>query len=67
MDFSQARSGDVGVNFSRVDRRVAEQLLDDAQIGAVFEKMRGEAMSQHVWRDVALDSRPANAAFDAPP
>ena len=39
------------VNLRRADVRVAEQFLDHAQVRAVLEQMRGEAVPQHVRRD----------------
>ena len=43
--------GNLRVDLGRRDRGVAEQLLDDPDVGAVVEKMRGERMAQHVRRD----------------
>jgi hypothetical protein len=38
--------GDVGIDFRRADVGVAEQFLDDPQIGAVLQQMRGETVAQ---------------------
>ena len=42
------------------DRHVAEQLLDDAQVGAVIEQVGGARVAQHVWRQLHR-SRPTRA------
>src|SRR5262249_37302209 len=42
---------DVGVNLRRGNVRVAEQSLDDAQVGAVVQKVAREGVPQHVWAD----------------
>ena len=57
VDIAQPTARDVGINFRGADVGVAEQFLDDAQVCAVFQQMRGEAVSQHVRSDV-----PAHAA-----
>lgn len=36
----------MGVNFRSLDIRVTKQFLEDADIGAVFQHMRGEAVAQ---------------------
>ena len=38
----QARRRDVGVDLRRREALVPEQLLDDAEIGAALEEVRGE-------------------------
>ena len=50
---------DVGVELRGRQRRVAEQLLDDAEIGATFEEVRRRAVPQAVRADVggAVDGR----------
>ena len=67
MHFPQPAPGDVRVNFRRADGRVAEQFLDYAQIRAMFQQMRREAVPQHVRRDVALDAGALDAIFNALP
>src|SRR6478672_12019938 len=47
----EARRRDVGVDLRRREALVPEELLDDAEIGAAFEKMGGERMAQRVRRD----------------
>ena len=61
---AKAVAGDVRVNLSGVDAGVAEQFLDDPQIGAVFQQMRGETMTQHVRRDVAFNARTPGPDLD---
>ncbi len=58
VNFPQARRADVRINFRGADVGMAKQFLDDAQIGAVFQQMRGETVPQHVRRDVARRCRP---------
>ena len=67
VDFAQASSGDVRVNFRGADGGVAEQFLDHPQVGAVFEQVRGETVPQHVRRNVARDAGEAHARLDAFP
>ncbi len=45
MDRFQALLINVGVNLGRRDVGVAEHLLDDAQISAIAEQMRGKTVS----------------------
>ena len=45
MDVAQAIAGDVRIKFRRADRRVTEHFLDDTQVGAMLEEMRGETMA----------------------
>ena len=54
--FAQAAPGDVRVDLRCADIRVAEEFLDYAQIGAVFQQVRGEAVPQHVRGYVAGDA-----------
>ena len=63
VNFPQPAARDVRVNLRRPDVRVAEQFLDHAQIRAVFQKVRRNTVPQHVRRDVAFDTRAANAIF----
>ena len=49
MDFPQAAALDMGVDLGGADVGVAEQLLDDPQIGAVFQQVRCKAVAQRVW------------------
>ena len=56
MNLAQALARDMCVKLGRADARMAKKLLDYAQIGAVFQKMRGERMTQHMRRDIAGDA-----------
>jgi hypothetical protein len=67
MNLAQAIPGDMSVNLSRADVGVAEQFLDHAQVGAVFEQMGGEAVPQHMRRDIAFDAGTARPLLDAFP
>jgi len=64
---AQTLAGDVRVDFGGADARVAEQFLDDAQVGAVVEQVRGEAVPEHVRGNVAGDAGAPGAAFDPQP
>ena len=67
VDVAQTLAGDVRVNLRGADAGVAEQFLNHAQVRAVFQKMRGETMAQHVRRDVAFDAGAFDAVFDSLP
>ncbi len=67
VDVAEAAAGDVGIDFGGGDAGVAEHFLDDPEIGAVFEEVGGEAVSEHVRGDVALDAGEAGAFLDAEP
>ena len=57
----------MGIDFGGADAGVAEQFLDDAQVRAVFEQVRGKAMPEHVGRHVARDAGAADALLDPQP
>jgi hypothetical protein len=59
--------GDVGIDFGGGDGGVAEEFLDDAEISAVLEQVRGEAVSEHMRSDVTFDAGHAGAFLDAQP
>ena len=42
----------VGVDLSRGERRVAEELLDDPQVGTALEQVRRRTVPQAVWAEV---------------
>ena len=67
MNVSKATAADVGINFRGADVGVTEQFLDDAQVRAVFQQVRGETVSKHVWRDVASHAPLGHAIFNAFP
>ena len=47
MNLAQPLAGDVRVNFRYADARMAEQFLDHAQVRAMLQQMRREAVPQH--------------------
>src|SRR2546423_14152333 len=63
----QASARDVRVDLRRGDVGVAEHHLHGAQIGAMFEQMRGKRMPQHVRRDVRGDAGVAGMLDDFHP
>src|SRR5687768_9625799 len=50
----QLRRIDVRIPLGGADARVAEQLLDGAQVGAALQEMRRERMTQRMRADAAL-------------
>jgi NADH dehydrogenase len=48
VDLAEAVHGDQRVDLGGRDRRVAEQFLDDADVGAAVEHVRGERVAQRV-------------------
>jgi len=67
MDFAETVTGNVGVDFRRADSGVAEQFLDNAEIGAMLQKMGGETVAEHVGSNVASEAGTTDALFDAEP
>ena len=55
---------DVGVDLGGGEAGVAEHVLDDAEVGAVFEKVGGEGVAHDVGVDVFRESGGACAFFD---
>ena len=51
------------VNLGRGDMAMAKELLDRADIVAVFKKLRRETVSQRVSRSMLRDLRPLNCFF----
>ena len=64
MNISETIPGHVRVDFGCADVGVAEQFLDHAKIGAVFEEVGGKSVSQHVRRDVSRNAGARDAFFD---
>ena len=60
MNFAQAGWRHMGIDLGGADTGVAEEFLDDAQVGSVVEQVGGEAMTQHV--RVTLRAMPARRA-----
>ena len=50
-DLAQRLEGDTGVERRRIEFLVPEQHLDDADVGILFQQMRGEAVPQRVRGD----------------
>jgi len=65
MNFAKAVPCHMRVHLCGRDRRMAEQFLNHAQIGAMFEEMGREAMAKHMRRDVPADPGPANTLFNS--
>ncbi len=64
MDFPEAFLIDVGVDLGGGDVGVAEEFLDDAEVGAAFEEVGGERVPQQVRVDVLLDAGEGGALLD---
>ena len=56
MDVLQALLVDVGVDLGGGDVGVAEEFLDDAEVGAVLEQVGGEGVAQEVRVDVLVEA-----------
>lgn len=67
VDVAEAVAGDVGIDFGCADVGVAKEFLNDAQVGAVFEEVSGEAVAQHMRGDIAGDASASNTFFDVEP
>src|SRR5437899_3147891 len=59
--------GNVSIDFGRGDGGVAEEFLNDTEVGAVFEQVSCETMAQHVWCDVSSNAGATDALFDPQP
>ena len=59
VDVPDPFAGQVRVELGRGDTRMAEQLLDDAQVGAALEQVRRERVAQRVRADPVGQTRPA--------
>ena len=67
MHFPQPASCHVRINFRGADAGMAEQFLNDPQVGPIVQEMGGEAVAEHVRGHVAVNARTADALFDAQP
>ena len=67
MHLAQPGAGHVRVNLRRVDAGVPEEFLNHPQVGAMLQQVSGEAVSEHVRRDVSTDSAATDPALDAGP
>src|SRR5215469_10795089 len=56
--------GDAGVKGRGVELGMAEQNLDDADVGVLFQQMRGEAVAQRVRRHALLDAGGLGSGMD---
>ena len=55
---------DVGVDLRGRDVRVAEQFLNDAEVGAAAEEVCGEAVTHEVGIDIRIDAGAGGVLFD---
>ena len=55
--------GNVGIDFGGFDAAMAQQVLDDAGVGASLHQMRGIGVAQRMQRDGAPDASPAGGLF----
>src|SRR5258708_11469819 len=67
MHLAETFAFDVGIDLGGADAGMAEEFLDDAQIGAVFEEVSGEAMPQHVRGDISANPGSPGALLDPQP
>ncbi len=67
MDFPQSLAGYMGIDFCGADAGMAKQFLDYAQVGAIFQQMRGKAVAQHVGSHRARYTSALHALLDAEP
>ena len=67
MNGHEAFAGDVRVHFRCRDAGMPEQFLYDPQIGAMFQKVCGKTMPQHVRRDVTVDADQGASFLNARP
>lgn len=63
VDFTEAGGVDVGVDLGSGDVGVSEHLLDGADVGAMGEHMRGEAVSEDVRGDAACGNADSGGTF----
>ena len=63
MHLTEVRVGDVCINLRRVNRGVAEELLDRANVGTIREQVGGEGMSKSMRRDAARDTGTRHILF----
>ena len=62
-DLVEAFGGDVGVDFGGAGAFVAEKGLDVAEVGAVFQKVGGEAVAEGVDGDAFFDAGGFDGGF----
>ena len=66
VDLQQLRRVDVGVALRRAQARVAEQLLNRAQVGAALQQVRRKRMAQRVRADAEPRAARGDVAADQP-
>ncbi len=66
MHFAQMRVGHVSVDLGGVDRGVAEELLDRADIGAIAQEVGREGVAKRVGGDHVRDPGPRHVALQVP-
>lgn len=64
MDCFEAFLVDVGVDLGGRDVGVAEEFLNDAEIGTVLEEVGGEGVAKEVGVDVLVNAGLLSAIFD---
>ena len=53
VNLAQTISRHVRINLRRGDGRMPEQFLNNPQVSAVFEQVRGKTVPEHVWRHIS--------------
>src|SRR5947207_2530714 len=64
---AQSRRRDMGIDLCRRQALVAQQLLNDPQVGAPVEQMRGEAVAKRVRRDAEREAGPRPQPIESEP
>lgn len=64
VDLAEAAAGDVGVDLGGGEAGVAEEFLDGAEVGAVFQQVGGEGVAEGVGADVVLGAGSEDVAVD---
>jgi len=67
MHLPQFLPGYMGIDFCRADAGMAEQFLDDTQVGAIFQQMSGKAMAEHVRSHRARNTGAFHPLLDSEP
>lgn len=67
MDLFEAGFGHVGIDLGRADAGMAQKLLDDSQVGAMLQEMRGKTMPQAVRSDTLGQAGSLDAVLNPQP
>jgi hypothetical protein len=67
VDVAEAAGSDVSIDFGGGDCGVTEEFLNDAEIGAVFEQVRGKTVPQHVGCHIPRNPGQTRALLDPKP